>query len=119
MPQVSVFVNGRNYSLACDEGEEEHLTDLARYLDKRVDDVAGSVGQVGDVRLLLMTGLLVADELSEMMAKVDDLEAEIERLKAGRHALVEKTQRAEAQAAELLELAARRMEDIAGRLEAS
>ena len=119
MAQVAVTVNGRSYTVACDDGEEQHLLDLARYLDKHVKDLSDQVGQVGDALPLLMAGLLVSDELSQMLARNDELEAEIERLKAGRHAMVEKAQKAEASAAEVLETAARRLEDIAGRMEAS
>jgi cell division protein ZapA len=119
MAQISVTVNGRGYMVACDDGEEAHLEDLARYLDKRVQDLAGQVGQVGDTRLLLLAGLLVADELSEMLAKVDELSTELEGLKSGRHSTVEKAQKAEVVAAEALEAAARRIDDIARRIGAS
>lgn len=116
MAQVNVTVNGRVYTVACDDGEEEHLGDLAKYFDKRVQDLTKSIGQVGETRLFLLAGLLVADELSEMLAKIDDLSAEVERLKAGRHAMVEKAQKAEAIAAEVLETAARRLDEMARRM---
>lgn len=115
MAQVNVTVNNREFTVACEDGEEKHLNDLARYLDKQVQELAQSVGQVGETRLFLLAGLLVADELSEMLAKVDELSDEIERLKAGRHAMVDKAQKAEAIAAEVLETAARRLDDITRR----
>jgi cell division protein ZapA len=116
MAQINVTVNGRSYTVACDDGEEGHLEDLARYLDKHVQGLASSVGQVGDTRLLLLAGLIVADELSEMLAKVDELSAELERLKAGRPAGADKAPKAEIVAAEMLEKAARRIDDIARRV---
>ena len=116
MPQVSVIVNGRSYMVACDEGEEAHLADLARYLDKHVQDLAVSIGQVGETRLLLMAGLLLADELSEMLARIEDLETEVDRLKSGRPGS-EKGQKSDALAVEVLEAATRRLEDLAGRME--
>ena len=64
MPLVNVMINGRAYTLACDDGEEEHLRELGQFLDKKVRELSSSVGQVGDARLLLMAGLVVADELS-------------------------------------------------------
>lgn len=115
MAQVNVTVNGRTYTVACDDGEEAHLQDLARYLDKHVQDLAGSLGQVGDMRLLLLAGLLVADELSAMLAKVDELTAELEGLKRGRP-VSDKAEKAEALAAQALETAARRIDDIARRI---
>ncbi len=72
MPQVDVHINGRRYQIACDEGQEEHLSQLAEYVDKRVQELVGAVGQVGDARLLVMTSLLVADELSEAYSALEE-----------------------------------------------
>ena len=72
MPQVDVHINGRRYQIACDEGQEEHLSQLAEYVDKRVQELVGAVGQVGDARLLVMTSLLVADELAEAYSAIED-----------------------------------------------
>ncbi len=72
MPQVDVNINGRRYQIACDEGQEEHLSQLAEYVDKRVQELVGAVGQVGDARLLVMTSLLVADELAEAYSAIED-----------------------------------------------
>ncbi len=72
MPQVDVHINGRRYQIACDEGQEEHLSQLAEYVDKRVQELVGAVGQVGDARLLVMTSLLVADELSEAYSTLEE-----------------------------------------------
>ncbi len=65
MPQVEVTINGRRYQIACEEGQEDHLSGLAGYLDDRVRELVAAIGQVGDARLLVMSNLLVADELSE------------------------------------------------------
>ena len=72
MAQVDVTVNNRAYKIACDDGQEEHLTRLAEYVDRRVQELVSAVGQVGDSRLLVMASLLIADELSEKMASVKD-----------------------------------------------
>lgn len=65
MAHVSIQVNGRKYDIGCDDGEEEHVRGLALELDRRVGQLAASVGQVGDARLLILTGLLLADELAD------------------------------------------------------
>ncbi len=72
MPQVDVNINGRRYQIACDEGQEEHLSQLAEYVDKRVQELGGAVGQVGDARLVVMTGLLVADSLTEAYYAIEE-----------------------------------------------
>jgi cell division protein ZapA len=63
MATVSLTINGRNYDVACDDGQEDHLRSLGKMIDDRVKGLVTSVGQVGEARLLMMTGLLLADEL--------------------------------------------------------
>jgi cell division protein ZapA len=109
MPLVNVMVNSRAYTIACDEGEEEHLKELAGYVDAKAREVLGSVGQVGDARMLLMAALLIADERHELTGKVPASDGEKQTL----HLRAEK---AESAAADALESAAKRMEDIAVRL---
>lgn len=70
MAQVQVSINGRSYQIACDDGQEEHLVQLGEYIDKRVQELVSAVGQVGDSRLLVMTSLLIADELAETYAEL-------------------------------------------------
>ena len=65
MAQVTVAIHGRSYDIACDDGQEERLIELGRFIDERIDELVSSVGDVGDMRLLVMTSLLLADELAE------------------------------------------------------
>ncbi len=65
MPEVDLTINGRSYRVACEEGEEERLSRLGAYIDDRVEVLVAQIGQVGDARLLVMTGLMIADELAE------------------------------------------------------
>ncbi len=76
MAHVSVFINGRSYDIACDDGQEAHLTRLAAYVDKRLTELVAAVGQVGDTRLLVMVSLLIADELSDAYAELAALRSE-------------------------------------------
>ncbi len=75
MADVNVTLNGRTYRLECDDGEEDHLIELSEMVRVRHDRLQKKFGQVGDDRLLLMTALMVADELTEMEKKVDAVEA--------------------------------------------
>jgi cell division protein ZapA len=72
LAQVSVAVNARKYQIACDDGQEAHLTRLAGYVDQRVGELIAAVGQVGDARLLVMACLLVADELSDAYSQLKE-----------------------------------------------
>ena len=66
MSQVDVQINGKSYNVSCDDGQEDHLLELAGYVDQRVQELIKSVGQVGDTRILVMACLLIADELAEI-----------------------------------------------------
>ena len=110
MPLVNVMVNSRAYTIACDEGEEQHLKELAAHVDAKAREVLGSVGQVGDARMLLMAALLIADEHHELTSKpgtVSDGERQKLHLRA---------EQAESAAADALESATKKIQDIAARL---
>jgi cell division protein ZapA len=77
MAQVVVKVNGRAYTMQCNDGEEAHLAELGELLDAEIDRIKHAVGQVGDVRLLLMAGLVVADKLADALKRIEDLEAQM------------------------------------------
>jgi cell division protein ZapA len=106
MANVTVTLNGRNYELTCNDGQEAHLKELAGDLDRRVQELVKTVGQAGESRLLLMVSLLIADELA-------DAGAEIDRLQEQGGAVDESTLTAS------IERLARRIQDIAARLEAA
>lgn len=71
MSSVTVKVNGRPYPIICDDGEEEHLTYLAEYVDKKVKDLSDMAGSANEGQLLLMASLLIADDLSQAYEKID------------------------------------------------
>ncbi|WP_310497103.1 cell division protein ZapA [Sandarakinorhabdus sp.] len=65
MGQVTVNIAGRAYALGCRDGDEAHLSGLADGLDRRADDLTRQLGPMSEARLLLMTALLVADQLHD------------------------------------------------------
>ena len=65
MATVTVEINGRPYAVGCADGQEDRVRLLAKQFDGHVRQVSGEVGHVGDIRLFLMAGLLLADELHE------------------------------------------------------
>ena len=82
MPTVSVTIAGRVYRMACAEGEEGHLEELARSVDAKVDELRGAFGEIGDQRLVVMAAVTFADEGSELKARIARLEAEVAALKS-------------------------------------
>ena len=113
MAQVIVTVAERPYTMQCPDGEEAHLQDLARLLDTEVQRIKKSVGAVGDIRQLVMAGLMVADRLSESVRRVEDLEDQVKGLKDSRAQLAQKTKELEAKVAERMDNAAKRLEALA------
>src|SRR5271156_6910963 len=77
MAQVSVSINGRQFRMACEDGQEAHLMSLARELDGRIEGLRAKFGEIGDTRLTVMAALTIADELGEMGTRVNRLEEEL------------------------------------------
>src|SRR3954451_10843505 len=65
MAQVTVNVNGRDFSLSCDDGQEPRIRRLAQIVDARVAEFAANLGQIGDARLILLAARVLADDLAE------------------------------------------------------
>ena len=66
MAQVDVSVNGQSYRIACEDGQEDRLVDLAAMVDEKVIGLVNQIGQVGSNRLLVMAALVIADELVDL-----------------------------------------------------
>ncbi|MDP7164037.1 MAG: cell division protein ZapA [Alphaproteobacteria bacterium] len=116
MAQVEVTVNGRTYVVACEDGEEAHLEELAEYLNGQVKELAESLGQVGEARLILMAGLLLADELFDAVNQIKTLQGEVEAAgEAGKQALG----KAGEQAAGDMGALAKRIDEVAQRLQSA
>jgi len=108
MSSVEVSINGRNYSLTCESGEEPRLRELAAHVDSKVTALAESVGQIGDARLLLMASLLIAEEhLSTVQRLASQAQTMVDLAKS------------EETAVQALNQATKRVEDIAARLAAA
>ena len=110
MATVTVDVNGRAYSVGCEDGQEAHVASLARQFDSQVREVADAVGQVGELRLFLMAALLTADELADLRIRIEQTDAELLRLRESHVEL-------EAAAARAVTAAAARIDDLTQRLE--
>jgi cell division protein ZapA len=116
MSQVNVTINGRQYRMACEDGQEGHLMKLAQLLDERIDHLRGSFGEIGDTRLTVMAALTVADELAEAGRKQRHLEEEITALQDARVVAGERVQVTQAAIVAALNAAAERIESITRQL---
>ena len=113
MSQVTVVIDGKQYRMACDEGQEEHLIDLAGRFDRYVSHLKESFGEIGDQRLTVMAGIMVMDELSELQRRVRGLETEIATLRKTRDDALLKADEKEAAVTGALTSLAERMEELA------
>ena len=77
MAEVSVEINGRKYRMACEDGQETHLSSLAVRFNRYIDEYKGTFGEIGDNRLTVMAGIAVVDELVEAERKLNELRAEL------------------------------------------
>jgi cell division protein ZapA len=101
MAQIDVMVGGRNYTLSCREGEEARLYRLAAHVDRKVDDLSATLGQMSEPRMLLMSALLVADELFDQKDRAARVASANVDLNAAAGALNAAADRIEQMAAQL------------------
>lgn len=74
MAQVTVNIDGKPYRMACEEGQEKHLIDLANQFDRYVGHLKSQFGEIGDLRVTVMAGIMVMDELSELKRRLSSYE---------------------------------------------
>lgn len=116
MAQVSVSINGKTFRMACEDGQEQHLTELAEGLNATIERLKGDFGEIGDQRLTVMAAITMADQYSEAQRRVEQLEGELAGLVGERDALAERGSRLEAETAAAVDAAADQIEQAAGRL---
>ncbi|MGA2124996.1 MAG: cell division protein ZapA [Xanthobacteraceae bacterium] len=119
MSHVSVTINGRQYRMACEDGQEGHLMRLARDLDQRIDQLRTRFGEIGDMRLTVMAALTVADELVEAGKRLRRIEEELAGLQDARVLAADRTQATHAAVAAALNSAAERIERVTKNLNQS
>ena len=112
MAHVSVTINGRQYRMACEDGQENHLIWLSGDLDRRIGQLREQFGEIGDMRLTMMAALTVADELVEAGKRLRRLEEELASLQDARAVATERAQATQAAVAAALNSAAERIERV-------
>ncbi len=108
MGQVQVTIDGKQYRMACDNGQEKHLEGLAAKLDGKMGEMKQAFGEIGDMRLTVMAAITIADELSEANERLAHMEKEIARLSSKAPDLdTEMSSREEAMSQKIITLAER------------
>jgi cell division protein ZapA len=119
MPTVNATIAGRQFRLACEDGQEEHLLTLARDMDERIEGLRKQFGEIGDTRLTVMAALMVADELSEAAHKMRRMEEELNGLRDARVVASDRAKAASDAVVGAFNSAAERLEGITRKLNQS
>ncbi|MGO4712451.1 cell division protein ZapA [Bradyrhizobium sp. 2TAF24] len=112
MSHVSVTINGRQYRMACEEGQERRLLQLAESLESRITSLRGKFGEIGDARLTVMSALMLADELLDANQRILRLEDEMHALQDARFAAGERAKATQTAISLALNSAAERLEKM-------
>jgi cell division protein ZapA len=110
MNHVNVTINGKQYRMACEDGQEARLLQLAESFESRIESLRGKFGEIGDARLTVMAALTVCDELSDISQRVRSLEEERDTLRDGRAAAADRAKATQTAVANALNAAAERIE---------
>ena len=81
MANVNIKFNGKDFLLSCEDGQEEHLLELAENLNKRFTELKLSLGNIGENKLLIISSISIMDEYFETKKKIDEQKKELENLK--------------------------------------
>jgi cell division protein ZapA len=110
MNHINVTINGRQYRMACEEGQEVRLLKLAESLEARIGSLRGKFGEIGDARLTVMAALTVCDELVDASNRIRALEQEVISLRDVRVAASDRVKATQVAVANALNAAAERIE---------
>jgi cell division protein ZapA len=110
MSHINVTINGRQYRMACEEGQEVRLLKLAESLETRIQSLRGKFGEIGDARLTVMAALTVCDELVDSGNRIRTMEQELTELRDFRNAAVERARMTQTAVVNALNSAAERIE---------
>ncbi|HET7192450.1 MAG TPA: cell division protein ZapA [Pseudolabrys sp.] len=116
MAQVNATIAGRQFRLACEDGQEDHLQSLAKDIDQRIIDLRRKFGEIGDTRLTVMAALMLADQLVEATQKMRRLDEEIAALQDARLVAADRAKAASDAVVGAFNSAAERIEGITKKL---
>ena len=69
MAEISITINGRNYGISCDDGQEKRVQELAKFVDGRLKEIARAGAASNESHLLVLTSIILADEIADMKAQ--------------------------------------------------
>lgn len=100
MPELEILIGGRAFEVACQEGEEHYLQAAAAMLNVEADSLVSQTGRIPETRMLLMSGLMLADRTAGVEDRLKIMEDEAEGYRAEIDRLKSALRRAETMASE-------------------
>lgn len=84
MPEVDIIINNREHKIACSDGEENRVRELAGLLNEEVSNIANTIGQIGDVKLMVLAAITILDKnqdiLDEAVKNIDNSTKKLENI---------------------------------------
>ena len=118
MSDINVVIGGKQYRMACEDGQEDRLRQLAQEFENRITELRGRFGEIGDARLLVMAALMVSDELLDARRQVARQGEELRALQHDRELLRMRAQTTQTAVADALNSASERLERMTHTLKA-
>ncbi len=83
MAEVTLTINGRNYGIACDDGQEKRVRDLGYYIDQRMREIARAGAATNESHLMVLTSLMLADEIFDLRDNIGSMEEQVQQSSRG------------------------------------
>jgi cell division protein ZapA len=80
MAEVNLAIHGRTYGIACDDGQENRVSELGRYVDTRLREIASSGAASNDSHLLVLTALVLADEIYDARESIAEVQQQVKNV---------------------------------------
>ena len=84
MPEVDIIINNREHKIACSTGEENRVKELANLLNEEVSNIASTIGQIGDVKLMVLAAITILDKnqdiLDDAVKDIEDSNKKLEKI---------------------------------------
>jgi cell division protein ZapA len=78
MAEVNLTINGRNYGIACDDGQEKRLRDLGYYVDQRLKEIAKAGAATNETHLMVLASLMLADEVFDLRDNLGAIDEQVQ-----------------------------------------
>ena len=80
MANVNIKFNNKDYLLSCDDGQEESLKKLTKFLDTKYSELKDKLGNIGENKLLLITTIQLIDEYFNLKQRITEQKKKLDKI---------------------------------------